>query len=96
MTRDLVQNMYEKAKKKKGKGKKGKKGKGMSTTSVCVNWRNIGKKEKKAKVKKWCAAVGTVTHREDCLPELVQEVNFGFSDVGREARSYMYIHLVVV
>ncbi|KAF4688653.1 hypothetical protein FOZ60_002518 [Perkinsus olseni] len=52
-----LKNMYEKAKKKKEK--KGKKGK--------------GKKEKKGKVKKWCAAVGMVPHREDCLPELVQD-----------------------
>ncbi|KAF4662820.1 hypothetical protein FOL47_006043 [Perkinsus chesapeaki] len=52
-----LKNMYEKAKKKKEK--KGKKGK--------------GKKEKKSKAKKWCAAVGMVAHREDCLPELVQD-----------------------
>merc|ERR550514_2043787 len=54
--------MYEKVKGKKGKKdkKKGKVGK--------------GKKDKKGgKQKKWCAAVGMISNREDCFPDLVQQ-----------------------
>merc|ERR550514_2593482 len=54
--------MYEKVKGKKGKKdkKKGKAGK--------------GKKDKKGgKQKKWCAAVGMISNREDCFPDLVEQ-----------------------
>jgi hypothetical protein len=33
-----------------------------------------GKKDKKGKKgKKWCAAVGMITNREDCFPDLIEQ-----------------------